>query len=192
MRRRKSSSSFSVIVPTSWSVTRIFPASGRIRPAASFMIRVFPEPLSPRSTFVSPADTLKETPRKISPSSKPICTSLKTISGSPGLGPVIAALETGSLIGRLPPILRMVTTRRQVRRKLGPRRGAGERPQESFLDYRWKAGGFAARDSNVWNRYNQLADWAETQKPIQAEGHLQSVTCERGTATTAKERNLPP
>ena len=42
-----------------WPITQIRPGSARSRPAASFMISVFPEPLSPRSTFVSPGEYIE-------------------------------------------------------------------------------------------------------------------------------------
>ena len=62
----------------------LVPSRRCIKPAASFMISVLPEPLSPSRTFVSPGEDLKRNALRTSPSSKPMRTSLKTISGSPG------------------------------------------------------------------------------------------------------------
>ena len=45
-------------------ITQMRPESGCISPAASFMTSVFPDPLSPRNTFVSPGMSSKVTPLK--------------------------------------------------------------------------------------------------------------------------------
>src|SRR5271156_1915953 len=84
MRRRKFSSSLSDISLTSWPITSTCPASGRINPAANFIISVFPVPVSPRSTLVSPCPTSKEMPAKTSRSSKPKRMSRSEMSASPG------------------------------------------------------------------------------------------------------------
>src|SRR6185437_8895279 len=83
MRRRKSSNSTSFISVRSCPITTTRPDSGRNSPAASFRRTVLPEPLSPRTTFVSPGTTSNEMPRSTSPSSKEMLTSSKRITGSP-------------------------------------------------------------------------------------------------------------
>src|SRR5450631_1953011 len=72
------------MVITSWPITRTVPESGRSNPAAIFISRVFPVPLSPSKTFVSPWRTSNEIERRTSRSPKPMEMSRKEIRGSPG------------------------------------------------------------------------------------------------------------
>src|ERR1700678_2382859 len=68
----------------SWPITRTLPESGRIKPVAIFINSVFPVPVSPSNTFVSPGCTSKETEFRTSRSSKPMEMLRKEISGAPG------------------------------------------------------------------------------------------------------------
>src|SRR6516162_1166705 len=78
--RRNASSSFSSIAETFWPSTSTPPLSGRNNPAAIFNVSVFPVPVSPSKTTVSRSRTQNDTPRRISPSSKPMRTFSKTIA----------------------------------------------------------------------------------------------------------------
>src|ERR1700678_1387450 len=70
MRRRKSNNCSSRIWLISSPSTIMRPESGRINPSDSFRIRLFPEPATPKITFVSPARRWKEIPRNTSLSPK--------------------------------------------------------------------------------------------------------------------------
>src|SRR6058998_1085918 len=76
IRRRNSRRSSSERRSIAWSKTRIWPASGRIRPATSRRSTVFPEPLPPITTSVSPLASANETPRSTSTGSKSFHTSM--------------------------------------------------------------------------------------------------------------------
>src|SRR6266849_6224463 len=80
--RRNFRSSGSPIPKISFSRITIDPPVGCYRPAASLSVSVFPVPVSPSSTTVSRGDARKERPRRISPSSKPMCTLWKLMTGA--------------------------------------------------------------------------------------------------------------
>src|ERR1700681_612730 len=86
------------MLETSWPSTEILPRVGLSRPAASFRVKVFPVPVSPRSTNVSRAGTEKETPRRMSPSPKPRETLSNTTAG-PAL--VVAVAAAGVIEGAM-------------------------------------------------------------------------------------------
>src|ERR1700722_19049477 len=80
------------------------PESGRISPIASFKIRLFPEPATPKRALVSPLARRKETPRRTSFSPKPSATSSNTTAGEVS-SVVITAAESSGKVGadmRLP------------------------------------------------------------------------------------------
>src|ERR1700688_2471881 len=70
------------MAPRSCPRTRTWPPPAFNRPAAIFKISVLLVPVSPTSTLASRGATLKLTPRRISPSSKPIRTSSNEMTGS--------------------------------------------------------------------------------------------------------------
>src|SRR5262249_32896231 len=78
--RRNARRSFSGMSDTFWPSTSMLPLSGRSNPAAIFSESVFPVPVSPSKTTVSPSRTQKDTPRRICPSSKPMRTSSNAIA----------------------------------------------------------------------------------------------------------------
>src|ERR1700682_4934677 len=65
-----------------WPSASTTPWDGCRSPAASFKVRVLPVPVSPRRTSVSRCCTRKDTPRRTSPSSNPMRTLSKVITGA--------------------------------------------------------------------------------------------------------------
>src|SRR5712664_1810244 len=90
--RRKLSKSFSSMLEISCPNTRTTPAEGGSSPAASFSVSVLPVPVSPSKIIVSRGCTRNDTPRKISPSSKPMRTSSNWMAGPESEGTVTALL----------------------------------------------------------------------------------------------------
>src|SRR5580658_9218884 len=105
------------------------PSEGRRSPAASFRDSVFPVPVSPSNTSVSRSCTSNDTPRKMSPSSKPMRTLSNLMAGWESLGGV-----TALFIGPVPAIIAAfaagAATKRSAPRSLTP--GPG-RPLEEFV-----------------------------------------------------------
>ncbi len=77
----------SFIWPRSWPMTEMCPESGRSRPAASLRMRVFPEPLSPRSMFgLASCDFEGNAAENLVVLEIRGARLSKTTSGSPGVG----------------------------------------------------------------------------------------------------------
>src|SRR5579872_5539435 len=100
-------------LPSTWTL----PSEGLSNPAAIFNDSVLPVPVSPSNTSVSRSCTSNETPRKMSPSSKPMRTPSNLMAGLESVFDV-----TALVIGRVPVIITAILPSRGLEtHHAGPR-----------------------------------------------------------------------